>query len=100
MLTTRFGKLHDILGAKIFPLILDILCENDISMRDRLNKLEKIGIIDDASWWMELREIRNQLTHDYPDSYDLLATHFNRMMPYISRLMIAWQNIKNYAKSL
>jgi hypothetical protein len=38
MLIIRFGKLHDILGAKIFGLILDILGEDAPSLIDKLNK--------------------------------------------------------------
>jgi hypothetical protein len=94
MLTTRLGKLQDIIGAKIFPLILDTLGENDLSFTDRLNKLEKLHIIQNAHWWMELCEIRNQVTHDYPDSYDLLSTHFNHLFPYAKALLTEWASLQ------
>lgn len=94
MMTTRFGKLQDILGSKIFPLMLDILGENAPSYRDKLNVLEKLKIIENAKWWMELREIRNTLTHDYPDNYDTLATHFNGMISYVEKLLLFWTNLQ------
>lgn len=100
MMTTRFCKLQDLIGAKIFPLILDLHGENAISFRDRLNVLEKLGVIDNAHWWMEMREIRNQVTHDYPDNYDLLSTHFNQMQPFIHKLITFWENLKQYIKTL
>ena len=81
LLTTRFGKLQDVIGAKIFPFILDILGEDASTFRDKLNRLEKLGIIKSANWWMQLREIRNLITHDYPDDYEQLATHFNQLFP-------------------
>lgn len=100
MMTTRFSKLQDFIGGKIFPLILDILGENALSFRDKLNVLEKLRIIDDASWWMKMREIRNQITHDYPDNYDILAKHFNQMRPFIEKLLIFWVNLKKYINQL
>ncbi len=95
MITTRFCKLQDLIGTKIFPLILDLLGENDVlSFRDKLNRLEKLHIINDANWWMDLREIRNQITHDYPDSYDILSEHFNKLLPLAKQLLIFWNEFK------
>jgi len=94
MLTTRFGRLQDIIGAKIFPLILDLLGENDISFLDRLNKLEKLKIIQDSRWWMQLREIRNQITHDYPNNYAIISAHFNQLLPAAKRLLLEWESIQ------
>jgi uncharacterized protein with HEPN domain len=100
MMTTRFSKLQDLIGAKIFPLILDILGENAPSFRDKLNKLEKLEIIDDAHWWMQMREIRNLVTHDYPDNYDLLSAHFNQMLPFVQKLYVFWEKLKEYIATL
>jgi hypothetical protein len=97
MMTTRFGKLQDLIGTKIFPLVLDILGENDVlNFRDKLHRLEKLQIIKDANWWMKLREIRNQLAHDYPDDYQLLAKDFNKLLPFAKQLLIFWNELKEY----
>ena len=97
MITTRFGKLQDIIGSTIFPLILDILGENDVlSFRDKLNRLEKLNIIHNAAWWMNLREIRNQITHDYPDNYDVLSMNFNKLIPVVKQLLVIWEDLKKY----
>ena len=100
MMTTRFSKLQDLIGSKIFTLILDILGEDAPSLRDKLNKLEKLGIIEDAHWWMEMREIRNQVTHDYPDNYDILSSHFNQMLPFVDELIIFWAQLKEFINTL
>lgn len=100
MITTRFGKLQDIIGAKIFSLILDILGENAVSFRDKLNTLEKLNILEDASWWMDLREIRNQLTRDYPDDYDSLVKHLNDLIPHAKNLLTFWESLKRYIHDL
>ena len=35
------------------------------SFIDHLNKAEKLGLIEDAHFWMEIRKIRNQAAHEY-----------------------------------
>lgn len=38
------------------------------TFRDYLNEAEKIKLIDEASIWMNIREIRNISAHDYSES--------------------------------
>jgi hypothetical protein len=35
---------------------------------DRLNRLEQIGWLPSADEWAELRRIRNEFVHDYPET--------------------------------
>ena len=67
MISTRFARLQDLIGSKIFSSILLILGEEVTNYRDNLNKLEKLRILNDASWWRRIRELRNSITHDYPE---------------------------------
>ena len=39
-------------------------------MRDRLNRLEKLGFLD-VNRWLAWREIRNRLAHEYPDQPEM-----------------------------
>lgn len=66
----RFIKLQDLMGDKLFKAYLDGIGEyrDDMSLVDVLDKLEKFHIIESASFWMECRKLRNQLTHEYPDN--------------------------------
>lgn len=43
------------------------------SLRDFVNQGEKLGMIDDATAWMRIRELRNLSSHEYNEK-DL--THF------------------------
>jgi hypothetical protein len=64
-----FAKIQDKMGAKLFKSILWELRELDsdaVPMRDVLNLLEKLRIIEQASDWDKIREIRNSLAHEYP----------------------------------
>ena len=94
MMTTRFGKLQDIIGSKIFPIILNLLEEEAVAFIDKLNKLEKLGYIDDANWWIELREIRNKIAHDYPDDHDLICSHISAVIVKAAELIEFWQKLK------
>lgn len=66
----RFIKLQDMMGDKLFKVFLDELGEykDTMSLLDVLDKLEKFEIIDDAHSWMEYRNLRNKLTHEYPNN--------------------------------
>lgn len=97
MLSSRFARLQDLIGAKIFSLVLSLLGEDDLSFIDKLQKLEKLEYIDSARWWMQLRDIRNQLAHDYPGSEALLVLHFNQAIPDIKKLLVAWKEIEKSA---
>ena len=64
----RFSKLQDAMGAKIFRYILEYLDEDvtSLPMRDILNRLEKYKFLPDANEWIYIRELRNEIAHDYP----------------------------------
>ena len=67
-LVFRFTKLQDELGNNTFRFLLEYLQE-DIAgkpFRDILNTLERLLIIDSSDTWLSLRELRNDLAHEYP----------------------------------
>ncbi len=63
----RFSSIQDFLGAKIFSLLLEIAGINNTKMSEVLSNIEKENIIDSLENWIELREVRNELEHDYPE---------------------------------
>ncbi|SFV70680.1 hypothetical protein MNB_SM-5-500 [hydrothermal vent metagenome] len=68
----RFSKLQDTIGAKLFKGLLLYQGENiDKPFLDILNQLEKIDIVN-VDEWFELRDLRNEIAHDYENS-DYLA---------------------------
>ncbi len=66
----RFSSVQDFLGAKIFSPLLDIAGINSGKMSEVLYLIEKEEIIDSLDHWIELREVRNELEHDYPDNLE------------------------------
>ncbi len=63
----RFSSMQDFLGAKVFPLLLETAGIANNSMSETISLIEKEGIIDNLSNWIELRQTRNELEHDYPE---------------------------------
>ena len=66
----RFSAIQDFLGAKIFSLLLEVAGIDGSKMSEVLYHIEKEGIIDSLSQWIELREIRNELEHDYAEDLE------------------------------
>lgn len=68
----RFLKLQDAMGERLLPATLAVLQEpfEDWPMRDRLDRLERLGYLD-ATQWLDWRGVRNRLAHAYPDAPEL-----------------------------
>jgi len=95
----RFSSVQDFLGAKIFNLLLDIAGISYTKMSEVLYYVEKEDIIDTLDNWIELREVRNDLEHDYPeninealddlkfciDSFDRLEGYYLRSLNFVKR---------------
>jgi len=96
LLINRFGKLQDFIGSKIVDAFLE-LNEEDISnltMLDKLHKLEKLGIIEDSEIWKEMRKTRNHIAHEYPDQPDVMARYINQVFDFVPYLFRIFNNIK------
>ena len=77
ILAFRFSKLQDLLGDKIFRNILEYSGFNvQQSFVKLLSELEKEGILD-LNRWIELRNARNKIAHEYPDNEDNLTSYIN-----------------------
>ncbi len=87
----RFSKLQDTMGAKLFKSVLLYQGENiNKPFLDILNQLERIDIVN-VDDWFEIRDLRNEIAHDYNDS-DNVAINILNM---IYRLKDELENILN-----
>jgi hypothetical protein len=96
----RYSKLQDLMGAKLLPAILELTYEEGElkSFIDKLNRLEKIGAISSVKEWLELREMRNQLAHDYPDDPNIQSSLLNKAYKNSNRILEILTEIKCFAK--
>jgi len=82
----RFSKAQDTIGAKLFKAFLLYQGENvDRPFLDILNELEKLHIVDVEEWFV-LREIRNDIAHDYEDNQDQARHILNNIYQYRGEL--------------
>lgn len=65
----RFSKLQDTIGQRLFTGILELQEEafKTLSFLDLLNRLEQLHVIDNKEQWLVLRNMRNNLAHEYED---------------------------------
>lgn len=96
----RFSKLQDAMGAKLFRHWLEYLDEDvsDLPMRDILNKLERYRIIPDAGEWGYIRELRNQLSHDYPLLASDVVAALNELIAKTDVLFPIYERLKRYVQ--
>jgi len=92
----RFSKLQDCLGAKLFKSVLLYQGENvNKPFLDLLNQLESIDILD-VDEWFEIRDLRNEIAHDY-DSDDTTVLN---VLNTIHKLKDELENILNAINAL
>jgi hypothetical protein len=92
----RFIKLQDYLGNKVFKEFLKAIGEytEGMSFIDVLDKLEKLGIVDNAEDWLKIRELRNRLTHEYPE--EETKRDLKLALKYSNLLKQTLANIESY----
>jgi len=80
-------------------LIMYIDEEESTSMRlptrERINLMEKKNLID-SNFWRELREIRNNFAHEYPDEHKEKADNLNVAWNNTPDFIALCQNIEDY----
>jgi hypothetical protein len=64
-LTSRFARLSDIIIQKIFRFFDTLNLETSGTVRDRINRAEKMGAINSADEFIEIRILRNEIAHEY-----------------------------------
>jgi hypothetical protein len=93
----RFSKLQDAMGQKLFKSFLVSLDEDieNLPFVDILNRLEKIKILEDINIWRELREYRNELSHNYDDDPLITSNIINNLYCKKEKMSSIYQKIKS-----
>lgn len=95
-LTARFARASDILTQKAFKSLFALLQENIRTRIDAANFLEKIGIVESANDLLNIRELRNQIAHDYVTE-DLNSLYMD-VLHHTNLLGVVVDSLKNYVK--
>ncbi|MBW8331902.1 MAG: hypothetical protein K0M40_07770 [Prolixibacteraceae bacterium] len=97
-LVFRFTKLQDELVTNTFRYVLVYLQEDilDKPFRDILNRLERLNIIDSSDTWLALRELRNDLAHEYPVMLEETIDKLNLLfvqLPVLENILITIERL-------
>jgi len=94
----RFSKLQDTMGAKLFKSLLLYQGESvNRPFLDILNQLERIDIID-VEEWFEIRDLRNEIAHEYEDSDGVAINILNMIYRLKGDLKEILDSIESLAK--
>lgn len=95
-LVSRFARLSDLVIQKMFRLIGELDLEDPETIRDRINNAEKKGLIASSATFVEIRELRNSIAHDY--SAASMQKIFDRVITYCPDLLDAVERIHRYIR--
>lgn len=85
----RFGRLQDTLGDKLLPLLLDSLGEKSSATIDNLDRAERLELLQSADEWMTMRNLRNQMIHEYVEDPVVLTSALQTGHAFVPALIVA-----------
>ncbi|MHB0926025.1 MAG: hypothetical protein ACYC1F_05945 [Gallionellaceae bacterium] len=85
----RFGRLQDTVGDKLLPLLLDALGEKSSAVIDNLDRAERLGLLKSADEWMTIRNLRNQMIHEYVEDPAILSSALQTGHVFVPTLIFA-----------
>jgi uncharacterized protein YutE (UPF0331/DUF86 family) len=95
-LTSRFARASDMVLQKVFRSIDHLELEEGGTLLDVLNRAEKRGLVASADQFRELRELRNEIAHEY--ALDDLRTLFASALEHTPALLDILGKIREYCQ--
>lgn len=100
-LTSKFSRTSDIFLQKIIRTVWDLLHEDKMPLIDILNRAEKLEIIHSAEDMLEIRDIRNQIAHEYiPEAIQELVPDVIDLSKILEENINTCQNFLHHRKWL
>ena len=93
-LNFRFSKLQDTIGESILKGVL-VLSKEDVKKMtfiDILNRLEGLEIID-KNIWLNLREVRNEIAHEYSFNQNEVVDNINLIYRKSDELIVIYEKL-------
>lgn len=91
----RFCRLQDTLGDKLLPQLLSYLGERPTVVIDHLDKAERLGWITSTDTWLETRQLRNQMIHEYIENPNILLNALNAGHEFVLELTDVTEKMLN-----
>ncbi len=90
--------MQDTLGDKPLPALLRALGERTGAVIDNLDRAEKLGYIPSVDTWLMLRNLRNQMVHEYIEDPAVLASALMTAHEQVSMLDTVTSNMLSEIK--
>lgn len=90
---SRFGRLQDTLGDKLLPALLEFMGEAPAPLLDNMHRAEKWGWIDSVDDWIAMRQLRNQMVHEYIEDPVILSSALNAGHAFVPALLVAAERL-------
>ncbi len=84
---SRFLRLQDTLGDKFIPQLLKALGEKPAAVMDNLDTAERLEWIESADEWLAIRQLRNQMVHDYIEDLEVLRSAIQTAQRFVPMLI-------------
>jgi len=94
-LTARFARLSDLVVQKVLRTISILDLEDIGTVRDRINRAEKRGLIESAEDFVQIRMLRNEIAHEYKS--ETIFDIFERALALSPALLDAVKRIQQHA---
>jgi hypothetical protein len=100
-LNFRFSKLQDTVGESIIKSLLILSKEpiEKMTFLDMLNRLDKLEILE-KDRWLELREVRNEIAHEYSFNQQEVVDNINMIYEKTDELIMIYKKLYKYIKSI
>ena len=95
----RFSKLQDFITSKLFRSVALASLEDtrqDVSLIDTLRRMEKYDIVHDFDDWLEIRLLRNSLSHEYLTDEAAVAENINTAFSAYEILSATLARVRQY----
>jgi uncharacterized protein YutE (UPF0331/DUF86 family) len=87
-LTARFGRLVDMLTSKLLRTIDMVELSSEGTLIDAMNRAEKRGLISSASDLRVLKELRNDVVHEYQiNNLNMLHESIYKSVPQLLNMV-------------
>ena len=92
--SARFSRLSDYLMQRIFRTLDVIEFEDEGTLRDRMNRAEKKGLIESTQDFVKIRTLRNIIAHEYTD--EEVIHIYQKVLELTPNLLDTYKRIKQY----
>ncbi|MES1944075.1 hypothetical protein PC39_08169 [Salinisphaera sp. PC39] len=95
----KFGRMQDTVMDKFIPVLLRLSGERVVAAIDNLGKMERLCLIESADAWLQMRNLRNRLVHEYFDRPADMAPALERACRFTDVMHADYQAMREYAQS-